>query len=636
MTLFKQVALVVSMIIIVILGAVMYINYTAAKQDMIDGLYETTVNNISTLSSKLADANGHEALVISTVDAEFDGGYYELIEYISSDGMFEYKQVDNDAVEGVPEWFIEYTNIPVVEITNDVSAGWELLGEVAVRGDSGIIYKALYKMFIKLLYLFTVFTTIALVVLGILLHFVLKPLKEIQHQAEAIVNNEFVINEDKPYTTEFKDVVRAMNSMVKKVEYIFIKANESAQRNHELLYTEPITGLSNRRYMMLKLPDLLSEINKINGGTVLFIALSSTEIMNQLISRRHANNLIIAFTEFFDKVTKEYEDKLITRLNETEFLIVLPECESESAQEITTKISSAFIELLVKNNMEEDTVCINVGLYRYNSGISMADLLTRADTALSNAVADEKKNSYLYEEGTNNTLAKEQWRAIIEHAIKESAFTFESSEVVDTRTATLIHEAVRYNLYDSDAKEYLYKDFIAPVINLGHSVGMHIAVLKELLNKESLYRGRNCTFKLPNDFFRDESSFELLDKLLSQHSKDSDIKLSFEIADSFVIKNLQLVKSFINIFNRYGYAFGIHSFTGESDDYAYLKVLNPAFIKADSAFLLDQSKETMNTLLLITDSLGIQVIATTVKSKDDIERLNTLHIGIIQENMSNG
>ncbi|MDQ7069083.1 MAG: LapD/MoxY N-terminal periplasmic domain-containing protein [Sulfurimonas sp.] len=108
MTLFKQIALVVSMIIVVMLGAVMYINYTSAKQDMLNSLYETTVNNISTISSKIAQDGGHEALVISTIDSEFDAGYYSLIEYTSSDGMFTYKQVDDEKVEGVPSWFIDF------------------------------------------------------------------------------------------------------------------------------------------------------------------------------------------------------------------------------------------------------------------------------------------------------------------------------------------------------------------------------------------------------------------------------------------------------------------------------------------------------------------------------------------------
>ncbi|MDQ7069084.1 MAG: diguanylate cyclase [Sulfurimonas sp.] len=284
-----------------------------------------------------------------------------------------------------------------MRITSDVSEGWTLLGEVSVMGDTGVVYKALYKMFVNLLYLFGIIVSIALIVLSILLHFVLKPLKEIQNQAEAILKNEFVIQEKEPYTTEFKEVVKGMNSMVKKVEDIFNKANESAKRNHELLYTDPITKLFNRRYLMLKLPDLISQNNKIDGGSVLFVGLSSIEVMNQLISRRQANNLILFLCETFDKLLKNFDDRLLCRLNETEFLLVVPECEVHQAREIQKHIYTTFIELLTENKMDESNVQINIGIYRYNSRVTMAQLLTRSDTALSNAIADETSNTYLYE-----------------------------------------------------------------------------------------------------------------------------------------------------------------------------------------------------------------------------------------------
>jgi len=123
MTLFKQLAFVVSMIIIAVLGAVMYINYTSAKQDMIDSLYQSTVNNISTLSSKIADAKGHEALTITTIDAEFDAGYYMLIEFTSNDGLFHYKQA-------AAYNYIKKSNVIAFQMTNanlNVLCSYELL-----------------------------------------------------------------------------------------------------------------------------------------------------------------------------------------------------------------------------------------------------------------------------------------------------------------------------------------------------------------------------------------------------------------------------------------------------------------------------------------------------------------------------
>ena len=216
MTLFKQMALAISLIIIVMLGSVMAINYQSTKKDMIQSLYETTVNNISTLTDKLAVASEESTIeiesdydemidfdaqekkpeiidqpadiiqknpmIISTIDAEFDSGYYKMIDFKSNNGASDYLKIDNDPVVGVPLWFIHFTAIDLESVSADVSSGWSMIGVVSVQGDTGVVYKALYKMFINLLYLFAASVTVALILLSIMLHFVLKPLYRVQHQ----------------------------------------------------------------------------------------------------------------------------------------------------------------------------------------------------------------------------------------------------------------------------------------------------------------------------------------------------------------------------------------------------------------------------------------------------------------------
>ncbi|MEJ2414034.1 MAG: LapD/MoxY N-terminal periplasmic domain-containing protein, partial [Sulfurimonas sp.] len=247
MTLFKQLALAVSLIIITILASVLAINYHNTKADMIESMYQTTVNNISTLAQELSEANNEEAEVISIIDADFSSGYYQQISYKSYSSSFKYTQKYQEKIEGVPQWFIDLTDLKLQSVKSEVTTGWSILGEVQVTGDNATIYQSLYKIFSKLVMLFVLFVTISLVILYIMLHFILKPLKRIQHQAEAIMKNEFIIEKSIPFTTEFKEVSGVINSMVKKVEEMFNQANEAAKRNHKLMYQDPITGLANKR-----------------------------------------------------------------------------------------------------------------------------------------------------------------------------------------------------------------------------------------------------------------------------------------------------------------------------------------------------------------------------------------------------
>ena len=632
MTLFKQVAIAVSAIIIIMLGAVMYINYESAKKDMITSLYETTVNNISTLSSNLAQAADEEAFLTTTIDSEFDSGYFRLIEYTSADRKFTYKQEDNEPIEGVPLWFVNFTNVEVQTIRADVSLGWEIIGEVNVAGDTTVVYKALYKMFIKLLYLFFIFVSLALIILSMLLHFVLKPLKRIQNQAESILKNEFVIQEGEPYTTEFKDVVKGMNAMVRKVEDIFEKANESAQRNKELLYNDPVTKLFNRRYLMLKLSDLIKQENRINGGTVIFVALSSEEAIIKAIGRRNADDFFLELATAFAHICKECEESIVARVNSTEFTLMLPGCEANDASNMAQRINDKFAELVANHKLDTDVIYVNIGIYRFKPNITVGELLTRADNALAQAKASDSANIHLYQEKDDaNAMGKETWRGIIEEAIEKKHFGLKFWPTVNATTKETDHKVMTFIIDGGEGKRYFYGDFIAPAINLGLVSKMYLVALQDLIiNSHKAINNNICSIRLSNEVLKDSATFEELSLLFETHAKNINFKLSFEVSDSFAINNTQIVKSFVYLFSKYGFGFGINSFTGESNSFAYLKLLNPSFIKADVSFLLDQSSDSMTALQVVTDALGIDIIATFVKDEDELEKLSAMHIHKVQ------
>jgi len=632
MTLFKQMALAVSFIIIFVLGSVMYINYQSAKSDMIEALYENSVNNISSLQNKLALTHGEEADIISTIDSEFDSGYYRMIEYTSADGTFSYRQEDKDPIEGVPAWFIDFADIQIKPITADVNDGWNFLGKVTIIADPTSIYRGLYKNFIKLLYLFAIAVALSLLLVGVMLHFILKPLKRIQNQAEAILRNEFVIETKEPYTTEFKEVSHAMNAMVKKVEEIFNKANEAAKRNQELLYNDPVTKLFNRRYLMVRLPELLEMENKIAGGSILLLAIDGAVHINEKLGRQEGDKFFLQFAEILREATQAYDDRLLARVNGTEFTAVLPDCEEFMAEHIAREIFDDFEALLIEKELDPTLVLINMGIFRYHPKTSLSEALTKADDALTKAKADERKQIYVYEQNNQvPALPKEQWRKILEESIQNDYLALKFWPTLDLRTKTINHKVMTFTIHYAKEKEIPYGDFIGPAISLGLVAKIYLVALKDLLAKaHPELLNSVVSIRLSNEFLKDSHAFEALQKLFQNYSKQLKFQLYFEVADNFAISNTATVKGYVDLFKKYNFGFGINSFGGASGDYTYLKELNPDFIKADVTFLLDQTQESMHALEVITRSLGIEIIASFVKTQEELERLLKLKIDKIQ------
>jgi len=632
MTLFKQMGIVVSIIIVTMLASVMAISYQSTKKDMIQNVYETSVNNIATLAHALAESQGEEALVTAIIDATFDSGYYKYIEFQANGGDFSYKQEDREKLEGVPAWFITFADIELKPIKEGVVSGWESLGEVTILGDSGIVYKSLYKTFIRLLYLFAAFAFVSLLLLSIMLSFILKPLREIQNQAEAITRDEFVFQENTPYTTEFKEVVRAMNMMVKKVEYIFIKGSETLKRNQELLYVDPLTQLYNRRYLLLKLSNLIALENRANGGTLFFAALGGAEHLNKHLGRENTDKFFVSFADVLLDICKDFEDALAVRVNGTEFALVVPNCEAAQGLEIAGLIHNSFTALLKKRDVEDELITLDIGVYRYRPNVAVSDLLTRADNALTQAKADESSSIYIFEEkDDDNAMGKEQWREILEESIEKKQISLKFWPMIEVRTGEVEHSFMTFTIDDSVSKQYFYGDFIAPAINLGLVSKIYIVALEDLItNKHTQLQNKVCSVRLSSEFIKDPNAFNALSALLQEYAKDLQFKLIFEISANFASHSSALTRRFVELFKEYACGFGINSFTGSSEGYEYLKAFNPSFIKADTSFLLDQSKDSMSAFQVITDSLGIKIVASSVTTKEELESLGKLQVYKVQ------
>ena len=652
MTLFKQMALAVSLLIVMILAAVMVQNYQTAKKDMLQSLYQMTVNNISSLSSELAN-NANKAVIMksilnaapkdksstpdkvpavvkSIIDAAFDSGYYKMIEFKTD--TYSYKQEDNDPIEGVPAWFVKLSNLHIEPISTEVTHDWMSIGKLTVVGDVTLTYKALYKIFINLLYLFAFVSIISLIVLAIMLHFILKPLKRVKHQAEAIINNEFIIEEEEPYTTEFKEVSNAMNSMVRRVKEIFKQATEALKRNKELQYNDPVTKLFNRRYLMLKLPELIELEGKIEGGVIMLLALDGAEHINQILGRQKADALFYEFAQMLKNATLINEESISARVNGTEFIIMLPNTDKEEARHIAEDILQHFAELLEKNNIPQTQASLNIGLYRYKNTMTPAELLTRVDTALLRAKNDEQSNIYLYDDSANEeSLTKTQWRSLLEQSIQKHNFEFHFIPVKNIRTKELMHKFVSFDIIAQDGKRYSYNSFIAPAITLGVVSPLYLSVMEVLFSKyHAKLQHINYSIRLPKAFLEEENNFESVAALLEKQKKKVLKNLCFEIADSFALHKTATVLGYVDLFRKYGYVLGIHSYTGSANDFSYLKDINPKYIKVDAQFLLDQSQDAIASLQVITNSLDIVIIATGVESKEDMEKLQKYNIFTFQ------
>ncbi|MDD4884499.1 LapD/MoxY N-terminal periplasmic domain-containing protein, partial [Sulfuricurvum sp.] len=279
MSLFKQMAIMLSLFLGIILISVMILNFKSATEFVQNQLYTDAKNTAHSLGlslSKVADPSDTSSME-TMINAIYDSGYYQRIRLVDVEGKEIYTRENDVRVIDVPQWFIQWVPIQNATATSDIMIGWSRFGTLEVSGHTGNAYRQLYSTLIDLSQTFLMIGAVVFGLLYLLLSLSLKSLKRIRDQAKAIIDNEFIIEKKIPFTTEFRSVTVAMNAMVEKVRDIFERENETLRRYHELLYKDAETKLNNRRYLTAKLPDYLQSDASLSSGVYVMVSIDDID-----------------------------------------------------------------------------------------------------------------------------------------------------------------------------------------------------------------------------------------------------------------------------------------------------------------------------------------------------------------------
>ena len=630
MTLFKQITLILSIFLLIILTIVMALNFQSANKSVQERLYQDAKNTASSLSLSLGTANGDTATISTMINANFDSGNYAYISLMDVDNHLIYERKKEGEALKVPQWFLHLVHINAPVGVANVSAGWSQVGVLKVQSDVSYAYTQLYTIFKNLIISFIILAFVTLIVLNILLMKILQPLKLVQEQAEAITQNKFILQNTIPKTKELRDVVLAMNQMVLKVKAMLEKANEELKYQKQLEYIDKVTGLKNRKYFINKLPEYLKQDAEVQGGANILIALNGITKANQILGRKGVDKLFKDIAQLFEKHTQAFQNALVVRMNGTEFAIFVPECKEDDALKLAQAINEDARKLIQSSSLDTEIVCLSIGIYVYNHQQSIAQLLSYSD----NALAQAKFNNTIHIEKSESVIevmGKESWKNIITSAREKNNIHFVPCRVVDTKMHETIYKVLTLTLYIDEKTTYSYGQFMALAHQLGLGRKIYDNVLHMLFtHPDKSMAGIPASLRLPYEYLKLVQTYDTMERLFKDYAHKLPFQLTIGMPDKFVNKNTEQVKEYKRLFEKYNIEMGIFEFIGESADYTYLQELRPAYIKGQPNYFLSQNRHTIAALQRITDTLNISLIATGVRDMKEVKRLQEKGIYIVQ------
>lgn len=626
MTLYRQIAILVSFVFLILLSTILLVSFSIVRESAKKELYENAQNSVSSLSISISSTEASQGAIETMINASFDNGNYERISFVDIDENVKYERTKEINNSNIPAWFEQIVEFELPVAKAKLSSGWQVIGTLEILNNRSVTYFQLYNIMMSMVMYLGIACVVFLLILSYVFHVILRPLLDIEKQAQAVMKDEFMIQEKMPWTKEFKVVIESINAMVRKFESIFKTASDTLTENKELLYNDNVMKIANRRYFILKATEYLTDENGKNYGSTIIMSVKKADVLNKVLGYQGTDKLFFEFAQFLKEEVLNYPDAIVCRINGTEIVVMLPKVYMQDIKFMMDNIVEYINDKLDELELNKEEFGLDIGLCEYEPQHNMSELFSLVDYALAQA---KLLPTGQYYELLNNkvAIAKERWRQIILDGFKNDSFEIMYRKVVDSVTKNKRHNVVSFAL-NSNNESYFYGTLIAPVVELGMVQDVYLYVIKKVLLSNDSQNDTPLTIQISSQFIEDEDTYEKLKKLFKTHQHGVKKKIIFEIPESVINKHFESSHHYIKLFKEFGFGFGINSFMAYGEDYNYLKELKPAFVKADKQYILD-AQQNINVLKIVLDSLGIELIATGVNDLDEIESLNQKGIKVV-------
>ncbi|MBU8911476.1 MAG: EAL domain-containing protein [Desulfobacterales bacterium] len=633
MSLLKQIQILVTLLLLITLIIVLRINFNTAREFTANQSYLNAKNLANVLALSLSSRPSDDIFMRTSINAMFDGGYYESITFLHPDGNVIYKKSEKLAVYGVPAFFSDYIDLVIPVAEARVMEGWSIFGTLQIKGHPGQSYKKLWEILKQLCLQFALLGSIVILINYIGLRHLLRALEKIKHQAQEISNNEFIINPDIPKTPELKKVVLAMNVMVQKVETIFDRHLENLASYQELRYKDRITGLHNRSFFVKQLAQFIKNRGEKARGQVILLGLTGMEGIELSGNRSLTHKIFKHLAQTLKKETESIGDALVARLPRREFAAILPGSSSEKGLEVAKAAISNFLPGLSHEKALPDSIAVYGGLVSYNHEDDLSTVLSKADYALSKARTGLHGTVRIFkEEQSQAVIGKSAWKTLIEDTFFENRFFLTVQSVMSG--AKEFHREVFVNMVDRKGVQHQAGLFMPMVLTLGLASRLDRYILEQSARYLSDNPEHAMTVNITTEFCRDRLAGPWLRKFLMEHKSLQDL-LIFEIHETTLIQHPEICIDFVGLITGMGFKFGLDQYTMHDASLSLLKKIKPYYIKIERDYLEvfdDPEKVDMvlNALFTISDSLGIKLIATKIENKAQQQVLADRNINYFQ------
>jgi diguanylate cyclase (GGDEF)-like protein len=652
MTLYRQLVIFTFLLFFVLFTGTWLAKIESTRSFLIDQLDSHAQDTATSLGLSVSQyvADDDMSAAESLINAVFDRGYYRIVRFSDTDQKVRIERILDVQVENVPQWFINMVPIKTPESTANVMAGWHQAGTIYVKSHPGYAYKTLWENMIRITLWFLACGIIVIVAGGYGLRVLLKPLKMVESQADALCRRKYEIQDHLPRTRELRRVVEAMNRMTGKVKEMFDEQVSIAEGLRKHAYLDSLTGLGNRRYFESQINARLDRRESATKGIVILVEIHNLMELNQERGFQAGDELLKRAADLLKESIDQYANCVLARLTGGDFGIFMPDAAPWEAGSIAAALANQTSQLAVEQLSLTDNVAhvgastydctTTVGAATYDCSTTLEQLLSEADLALRTAQQAgpngwEVRN--ITSDSIETPLGQQQWRATLVQALQERKISLFGQPVVKSfDKEQIVHLEIFSRIIQEDG-ELLSAGIFMPFAERLQLVASldRIVVEKVMGLDHSQLEIDAIAVNISPASLKDETFMDWIYSLLSNLVGKTP-RINFEFAEFGAVKNLDLVKEFSTMVRQKGHGFGLDHYGQSFSHLGYLQSLRPDYVKIDRAYTGELKEEGsdnrffIGSLCSVAHSLDIDVIAEGVETELQWQMLTKLNVDAMQ------
>lgn len=420
---------------------------------------------------------------------------------------------------------------------------------------------------------------------------------------------------------------------------------ENEERIKKLAFYDPLTGLANRRLLHDHLKQARAHsTRKKDFFALLFIDLDHFKTLNDTLGHDYGDQLLQQVARRLTETVREGDT--VSRTGGDEFIILLEELgetQEEAAQNAKATAGNLLTQISVPYFLKghEYPISASIGISLYTDHTeTIEEMMVRSDLAMYQAKSSGRNAIRFFDLSMQESIQhRSKLETELRQAIQQEQFVLYYQPKLNAEEHILGYEAlIRWN--------HPQQGILAPsafidiaedsglIVDIGQWVLKQACLQLYLWSQTEKTKHLSIAVNISEQQLRRDNFVELVTQVI-EISHCSPSKLQLEITESLLMKEMKTSIDKISQLRALGITFAIDDFGTGYSSLNYLKKLPIDWLKIDQSFVNDmlndpQDEAIVKTILALSETLGLTVIAEGVETEQQKKHLIELDCPILQ------